>query len=182
MPRLSIAVMLAAATVAATTLCSAGAQRIEPPPDLVNQSPAQLQDSIERKHPITYLLLAKSLFAAGRRDEAVFWFYLGQLRYRAYLASRPDLDPTGDPALFASLFHVLGPKINEYAFGDIPALARIIERTLAWDAEHGDEYAPRGPRRDEVRRGLERLKSDIVARADELRAQRTANGLENRTR
>src|SRR5215212_9300237 len=49
------------------------------------QSPQQLMAGIERKHPAVFYMLAKKLFEAGEKDEAVFWFYAGQLRYRAYL-------------------------------------------------------------------------------------------------
>jgi hypothetical protein len=72
--------LLAAAILSAAAVCPAGGERIERPADIVTQSPAQLEAGIERKHPIAHLLLAKALFLEGRRDEAVFWFYLGQPR------------------------------------------------------------------------------------------------------
>jgi hypothetical protein len=66
--------------------------------------------------------------AAGKRDEAVFWFYAGQLRYRVYLLVNKDkLEPSGDPAVFASLSEEIGRPLNEYAFGDIPQLAKTID-------------------------------------------------------
>lgn len=54
---------------------------------------------------------------AGRKDDAVFFFYLGQLRYRAYLLS----DPKRDRSLFDAMMSAMGPPINQYAFGDIKA-------------------------------------------------------------
>ena len=36
---------------------------------------------IPDQHPSFYYILARRLFDAGRRDEAVYWFYAGQLRY-----------------------------------------------------------------------------------------------------
>ena len=65
-------------------------------------TPEQLQEGIEGRHPAAYYILAAKLFAGGKKDDAVFWFYLGQLRYRFHLAANPELDPPGDPALFAS--------------------------------------------------------------------------------
>src|SRR5579872_3010843 len=35
------------------------------------------------EHPLAMMVLAHRLFNAGRKDEGVFWFYLGQLRWRA---------------------------------------------------------------------------------------------------
>ncbi len=51
-------------------------------------------------------------------------FNAGQLRFRAYLAANPSVDPSGAPALFSAIMETLGPPINGYAFGDIPALNR----------------------------------------------------------
>ena len=58
------------------------------------------------------------------------------------------LRPDADPALFASLSEVVGRPINEYAFGDIPALAATIDRVLAWHAANDDPFTHlRGGRR-----------------------------------
>ena len=76
--------------------------------NLAAQTPAQLMAGIERKHPAAYYALAKRLFEEGQREEAVFWFYAGQIRYRAYMIGNPQLPRDGDPALFASLSEVVG--------------------------------------------------------------------------
>ena len=155
-----------------------------PPPDaemLSRQPTRQIIDRIETKHPATYFLLAKRLFVEGEREEAVFWFYLGQIRYRSYLKLNPKLDPSGDPALFSSLFEVVGRPINVYAFGDIPKLIDTIDRALEWDGSHADTYAPKAsPDRNQIVNGLRALKVSILAQQDEIRASRTAKGLENR--
>lgn len=144
------------------------------------QTPAQLIEQIETKHPATYFVLAKKLFEENRKDDAAFWFYVGQIRYRAYIAANPKLDRSGDPALFSSLFNVLGPSINGYAFGDIPKLLGTIDAALAWDASKEDRFAPKSPSRDQVRAGLVKLQKEIAARRDEIRATRKQKGLENR--
>ena len=38
----------------------------------------EIEKRIVDKHPAVYLLYARQLWAAGRKDESVFWFYLGQ--------------------------------------------------------------------------------------------------------
>lgn len=136
------------------------------------------------QHPAAYYRAAATLFGRGRKDDAVFLFYLGQLRYRTHLAARrATLKPDADPALFASLSEVVGRPINEYAFGDIPELAGAIEAVLAYDAANPDSFTP--PRAyaaasKSVRAGLASMKSALLQQADRIRAERTKNGLENR--
>lgn len=169
---------VACAAILAALCVPAGAQTLESA-----QAPREIQAGIEGKHPAAYLILADKLFQAGDRDRAVFWFYLGQLRYRTHLRARPTLPSHADPALFGSLFETVGPRINAYAFGDVPGLARTLDRVLAWDAAHDDTYTPKdrtAPERAEVREGLVRLRDDILARQDEIRADRARVGLENR--
>ncbi|WP_200943482.1 hypothetical protein, partial [Rhizobium sp. Leaf321] len=51
--------------------------------------------------PSQIILRAAPLMQAGRGDEATFWFYAGQLRWRSRLSGGPAQDPTGEPALFS---------------------------------------------------------------------------------
>ena len=88
--------------------------------------------------PSQIMLRAARLMQAGRGDEATFWFYAGQLRWRSRLSGGPAQDPTGEPALFSSLFETLGPPVNNWAFGDIPKLQRTIDAVLLWDAHYPD--------------------------------------------
>jgi hypothetical protein len=114
--------------------------------DITNQpvsgSLEELAGGIEHEHPLAAFELSKRLWEAGRKDEAVFFFYLGQLRFRARLLANPNGDPTGGRALFDALMSAMGPPINQYAFGDIPALLTTIDRVIAWDDGHADDYAP----------------------------------------
>ena len=144
----------------------------------------QLRSTIENQHPVGFYILAEKLFAAGKKDEAVFWFYAGQLRYRVYLLVNKDkLEPSGDPAVFASLSEEIGRPLNEYAFGDIPQLAKTIDAVLAWDRSHSNALTPREKYRseyDQVAAGLTHMRNEVVRNADSIRKTRAANGLENR--
>ncbi|SEH30911.1 hypothetical protein [Rhizobium sp. NFR12] len=129
--------------------------------------------------PGEIMLRAAPLMQAGRGDEATFWFYAGQLRWRSRLNGGPAQDPTGEPALFSSLFETLGPPINNWAFGDIPKLERTIDAVLLWDAHYPD------PSLDPVvhermRAGLRDLRDQIGREAGMIRAERASRGLENR--
>ena len=130
-------------------------------------------------HPSELMLKAPPLLQAGKGDEATFWFYAGQLRYRSYLAGHPDIDPTGDPAVFSSLFEIVGPPVNGYAFGDIPKLAKTIDAVLEWDRRYPD-VSLRSDTHQATRRGLEGLRDSIIANAGSIRDERATHGLPNR--
>ena len=153
--------------------------------DPASLSIEQLRSTIENQHPACYYILAEKLFAAGKKDEAVFWFYAGQLRYRVYLLVNKDkLDPSGDPAVFASLSEEIGRPLNEYAFGDIPQFAKTIDSVLAWDHSHSNALTPREKYRseyDQIVAGLTQMRDEVVRKADSIRKTRAANGLENRS-
>jgi hypothetical protein len=53
--------------------------------DLSSLSIDQLKNDIENQNPSAFYILAQKLFTAGQKDDAVFWFCAGQLRYRVYL-------------------------------------------------------------------------------------------------
>ena|SRR5260221_127791 len=119
---------------------------------------------MNRKNPVTY---SKATSAVG--SDAV-----------PSTSTSPISDPSGDPALFSSLMDALGRSINEYAFGDIPALAATLDRVTAWDDSHPDDYAPQDTSRENVKAGLKAMRAQIVEQQDRIRKQRAANGLPNR--
>ncbi len=142
-----------------------------------------MKATIASQHPAAYYELATRLFGEGQQDEAVFWYYAGQLRFRIHLACHPELKPDGDPAVFASLTEAVGRPINEYAFGDPPALAETIGKVLDWDAATENGFTPKSECTDAIaaqRAGLGELQDYVEGNADEIRRQRTANGLPNR--
>lgn len=135
------------------------------------------------RHPADYLTLGSRLFREGHKDEGVFWFYVGQLRYRALIAARPTLSPIGAPATFASMVERLGPVIDNYAFGDTTALAKTVAEVLAWDDANPDPFTPKdrfAADRDIVRRGFESFRDRLIETRDEIRTKRARIGLLNR--
>lgn len=147
-----------------------------------DMSAEEIRDHIENKHPAAYYILAQKLFNDEQRQEAVFWFYAGQLRYRVYLTCHPDLPADGDPALFGSLTEQIGRPLNVYAFGDVEALTTTIDRVLDWDQQTPNGYTPKTQCVDAVklqRAGLDDLRRMVNSRADDIRETRRENGLPN---
>ncbi len=133
--------------------------------------------------PDVLLVLAARLFSAGRRDEAVTWFYAAQIRTRFRLAVAPDLPPDGEPALYGALLETIGPQINGWAFGDIDGVAAHMQEALDWDGSHFNAFTPKSGHALElgqVRSGLAAFRASVLTRKEELRRDRAAKGLENR--
>jgi hypothetical protein len=138
---------------------------------------------IPDQHPSFYYVLASRLFAANRKDEAVYWFYAGQLRYRIRLACHPDLAPDTEPALFGSLQETIGRQINEHAGADPRAWAATMARALAWDAATPNGFEPKAPCRAaiaEQRSGMSGFIAHVRDNEAQIRRDRAAAGLPNR--
>ena len=150
-----------------------------------NLSPADLKfdPASPKGDPGDYYIHATQLFAEGKRDDAVFWFYVGQLRSKFYLKANPNLDPSGAPAAYAALNATIGGKINEYAGGDIKQWVKSIDRALEWDAAMTNAYTSKvkfAAVYETNRAGLKKTRDEIVRQADQIRAQRRKAGLEIR--
>lgn len=144
---------------------------------------AEVEAGLPGAHPAAFYAYAKRLFADGRRDEAVTWFYVGQLRFRFHLAASPALPKSGDPALMASLNASVGQALNEWAGGSPQGWADSIDKALAWDAAHPNAVTSQQAHEKawkDTRSGLAELRDSILANAQSIRAQRAQRGLENR--
>ncbi|WP_298438833.1 hypothetical protein [Geobacter sp.] len=162
-------------------------ERLKSPDEAVaRKATAEAKKNIANVDGATICLMAYRLFLLGERDEAVFWFYAGQLRLRYYLGIYKG-DPTAAGVLDA-VVETFGPPINQYAFGDIPKLAKTIGDVLAWDEKTPNHIHPplaqalpeaEWPRvRERIRSGMLDLKQMMLEQADEIRAQRKAQGID----
>ncbi|GGD12734.1 hypothetical protein [Halopseudomonas salina] len=144
-----------------------------------NFKPAQAAQA----HPLEMYLHSGRLLRSGDMDEAAFWFYAGQLRYRVHLMARPNLPPDQDLALFSSLNSTLGQEVNEYIGGNPSEWEQVIENVLSWDDQTPNDFTPKDKfpsAHREVRAGLLELKEMIHKNHQEIREDRASAGLENR--
>lgn len=135
------------------------------------------------QHPAEYYKRAGELFKEGKKDDAVFVLYLGQLHFRTYLLTHREADQNQSLGTFAALSEQIGKPITQYAFGNVPALAQTIEAVLAYDAANPDNISSPPESADaheDVRKGLAAMKAKMLSEADGIHAQREKNGLENR--
>ena len=151
--------------------------------DLKALPPAKVEASLPNQEPSAYYIYADRLFHEGKKDDAVFWFYVGELRFRFYLSANPHLSPGGAPAAFSALRTTLGPTISGYAGGNVKEWVKAIDRALAWDAAvtNGITSKEKFPGTyEEIRAGLKKTRDQLESQADVIRAQRKEAGLENR--
>jgi hypothetical protein len=147
--------------------------------DFDKLSPEQIEHKLLSAHPAAYIVYAGKLWAAGKKDESVFWFYVGQLRYRFYLKAIPQ-NPSGNPAFFSSLMEAVGNPINVYAGSNPKKWVSQMDAVLAWDARTPNDFTSKpGHEKQliEARDGLVKLKEYVSSNQEWISAQREQNGI-----
>ena len=86
--------------------------------------------------PVLYLV-SSLLFKEDKKDEAMFWFYAGQLRGRIDAEICADRSAREAVAVLNQQF---GLPINQYAFKDIPKLTATVENVLKWEEKTECKY------------------------------------------
>ena len=141
---------------------------------------AELVPLLPQAHPASLYIYAARLFSEGDGEGAVFWFYVGQLRYRFLLAVATHDTEHNDLAAMSALNEEVGQPINLWAGEDPIAWAAAIDKALEWDAANDNLITPKEPNQaalQRIRGGLTGLRDDILHQADEIRAERKVQGL-----
>jgi hypothetical protein len=149
---------------------------------LAEQNVRELQAELTTKHPAAYLRLAQALFQQGKKDQAARMYYVGQIRYRAYLNTLPKIEATAEEAKYEELKAEIGDEINEYAARNLDNWVRLLDSAVNWHQTHPNEFLPK----DEYSLLYEltlynfnRLREYIVENKALIRAQRAQQGLVN---
>jgi hypothetical protein len=140
---------------------------------------AEIEQRLPRAHPSAYYEYAARLFNEGRKDDAVVWFYVGQLRYRFLLLANPGQDP----ARFAALQASVGEMINPYVAADRSKWAAQLGQALAWDEANPNGVTAKETHADAwqtVRAALAKLKASIEAESRKSPGERPAGAAERR--
>jgi hypothetical protein len=140
----------------------------------------ELSYEVTKKHPVTYIQLASELFKNGEKDEAVVWYYIGQMRYRAHLMANPNLEPSGDPALYSSLKYIVGTLINEHAGSNVDNWEVLISRALQWNSSNENTFTPKDQYPEiykEIEDNFLEFKKYVSENKKQIIEQRKSNGL-----
>lgn len=120
----------------------------------------QLADGIVDKAPATYFSLATELYREGQKDEAAFWYYVGLIRYRAWMfATGKDGESSEEPYHFWLLAHSVGQSIYQHVDRDSENLIKAIDRALVWDLEQPNGYTSK----DVFKAQYERARQELLA-------------------
>lgn len=97
-------------------------------------------DQPENFNPVVLYGLSSALFANGKKEEAAFWFYVGQLRGRSDANKALDMSAR---AGIGALNQKFGRAINQYAMKDISKLKEIVAEVVKFDESTPRNYDPR---------------------------------------
>lgn len=136
-----------------------------------SQTIQQLADGIVDKPPATYFSLATELYREGQKDEAAFWYYVGLIRYRAWiLATGKEGESSDEPYHFWLLTHSVGQSIYQHVDRDSKDLIKAIDRALAWDLEQPNGYTSKIA----FKAQYERARQELLALREKIRTAPTS--------
>lgn len=104
------------------------------PKQIIESPRSEVERTLPASPAMAYYLYAGRLFKEGDKEDALFWYYVGELRYRFYLAANPKQSPDGAPALFESLHESVGSVVADRSQITPAMSAKELQRALDWDA------------------------------------------------
>ena len=130
------------------------------------QAIQQLANGIVDKAPATYFALATELYREDQKDEAAFWYYVGLIRYRAWMLAKVKGADSSDEAYhFWLLSHSVGQSIYLHVDRDSASLTRAIDRALAWDLEQPNGYTSK----EAFKGQYERARQELLALRQQIK-------------
>lgn len=164
------------------TLWTGACASLGKPQSMAEQSADQLRVGLTQKHPSAYLYLARALWQEGEKDEATVFYYVGQIRYRAYINTLAAPEDIPEVKLYESLKAELGDDINEYAARNLDNWLNLIDRALQWHREKPNEFLPKGDYSllyELMIYNFDKLRDYIANNKELIRKQRAEQGLVN---
>ncbi|HWZ63569.1 MAG TPA: hypothetical protein VNX02_11140 [Steroidobacteraceae bacterium] len=143
-------------------------------------SASEIEGRLPNAHPDNYYAYAGRLWRDGEKDRAVFWLYVGEVRFRFLLLTEPNADPSGDPALFGAMRETIGRPIMTYASSDVEKWSKEIDAALQWDQSNQNGFTSKSrfnKQWEEARSSLVKTRDYIVAHADDIQKKRTQEGI-----
>jgi len=116
------------------------------PSDAGKLSLKELKENIIKLHPISIYNLSIGIFnkEPNKKEEALFWYYVGALRYRIRLeviGSYDDRDP--EMFYFNKIEFEYKPILLEWAKDDINKWINSIKKAIEWNKNNDNYYTDR---------------------------------------
>jgi len=143
----------------------------------------ELKKEAQLIHPVGFYLLAKKLFDEGERDESIFWFYVGSIRYRYFLSSVGEDPFHTENELFGKVQFEIGGLILDYAGGDPELWAKQVEKANQWDTDRLNFFYSKKKNPDallEIKSSMLELQQKLLTEKDDIIRLRIENGAEVR--
>ena len=128
---------------------------------------------LEKRHPSEFIVEASNLFDKGKKNEASFLFYLGQLRYRYYIGAKPNIK-SSDKETYNALQMVAGSIINVHLGQHFDTYLHVIDLVLAWDNTHDFIYYSKTKKpeiQSQVVKGLIDYKQYLIDNKEKIQEQ-----------
>ncbi len=88
-------------------------------------------------NPVATYVLSHRLLEEGKANEAMFWFYLSQVRARVDANICKDETAKEAASLLSNTF---GPAVNELAFLDLDNLQAVVEKVVTFAEQNEETY------------------------------------------
>lgn len=150
---------------------------------IAEQSVRQLESELTTKHPSAYFYLARGLFNRGDKDEAVLMYYVGQIRYRAYINTLTEGEAAEEEQTYDALKEEIGDDVNIYAAEDLDNWIALLDKAVEWHKKHPNEFLPTDEYSllyEMTLYNFKKLRDYIAENKALIRQKRAAQGLENR--
>lgn len=144
-----------------------------------SMSNKEIEANLPDSHPAMAFAYAMKLFKANKKDQAVIWYYVGQLRYRFHILSNPPAD--AEIAQLAQVNSSFGPAVSDWAGRNVRYWTEQIGHSLDWDAKSPNATTSKEEHKAELeqaRQELAEFREKLRASESDIHAQRQARGLE----
>ena len=138
--------------------------------------PREVEKSLTESHPSMYIAYAIRQFKSGKQDDAVLWYYIGQIRWKYFLLVNPD--PAGESQL-AAVTKDFGQVIGDWAGESTQDWANTIKRALTWDGTNANSMPAKDhpAELEQARKFVEDMRTYVVRNEAAIAADRQARGI-----
>lgn len=149
---------------------------------LSDQRLLEKEAQLSAQHPAAYFEFAKTLQKKGDMDRAAIMYYVGQIRYRAYLNTLPEAEAAAEERKYEALKSVMGEDINKYAGRNLDNWIRILDAAVQWHNDNPSVFLPKEDYRllyELTIYNFNQLRDYITKNKEFIRQQRAQQGLPN---
>ena len=117
------------------------------------------------REPLELFPVTVTLYRLGRKDEAVFWFYVAYLR-----GQHQAIVKGGDVGQLLTVMKMtIGPPILNYAYQDVKKLNRILDKVAAWNKSHPNPFREEAENKQDRNRMDQAVQNMLALKAENLR-------------